>query len=65
MSDKILRRLRRVRAKLLKIYAETVALRAQAEEGALRRQLNEWQERRRVSRAPRSIHGRWDLDEQH
>ena len=63
MSDNILRRLRRVRAKLLKIYAETVALRAQVEEGALRRQMNEWQERRRVSRAPQSIHARRGLEQ--
>ena len=49
-KDRIVQRLKRVQAKLVKICAETAALRVDAETRAARRQLNEWRERRRVSR---------------
>ena len=49
-KDDIVQRLKRVQAKLAKIYAETVALRVDAEASAARRHLNDWRERRRVSR---------------
>lgn len=49
MADEtIVERLKRLQANLLEIYAETVALRTQAEANAKERKLTEWPELRRV-----------------
>lgn len=51
MTDETLvERLKRLQARLLEIYAETVELRTDAETRAKDRRLNEWPETRHVSR---------------